>query len=356
MQQLQDTIEKMLSRELKLGGRASFNYNALEQVQKKGMVIDGFRAELHFNPARVASVMAKVDEKTLRERKCFLCPSGLEQMQQSHLWKCSGDTEYFLRVNPFPIFERHFTISTAVHCRQEMAGHYRDMLEFATLLPDYDIFYNGPKCGASAPDHMHFQACPKDSLPAQKASDEAMDPVVEENGCQEKQYSGTSFLSPIVPGIYRINKYVRGAYLLLSSTCDRMEKLFSLLMEARSFAGYGRHTEFTASRIYWEGDRKIEDEWEPRMNILTWRSSFNAEYRTIVYFREESRPACFFDENPEKRILISPASVEMSGIAIVSSEDSFDKLNAGILADVIKEVSLAPEKCGQMELFLKMNG
>ena len=128
-----------------------------------------------------------------------------------------------------------------------------------------------------------------------------------------------------------------------------MEKLFSVLMQARAFAGNGRRTEMPANRVCWEGNRRIEDEWEPRMNILSWRSRTSGEFRTIVFFREESRPECFFEEDPAKRIRISPASVEMSGIAIVSSADSFEKLDAGILAKIIKEVSLTPEKCVSIE-------
>ncbi len=349
MQQLQNDIEKMLSRELELGGRASLNYKALPGVRKKDMTWNGFPARLFFNPARVASVMAKVDKQTLLHRQCFLCPEGLEAMQQSYLWKCSGDTAYFLRVNPFPIFERHFTISTAVHTRQEIAGHYAHMLEFSSLLHDYDIFYNGPMCGASAPDHMHFQACPKGSLPMQVEVDATLE--------KECGPESSDFLRLVTEGIWRVCRYAGSAYLLCGSSIERMQTLFDALMEARRSADALCHTNgdsnlsLISRREAWEGKRDLDDEWEPRMNILSW--SENGEYRTVVFFRSESRPACFFEEDPVKRILISPASVEMSGIAVVSSEESFERLSARKLNDVISEVSLSQAQCRTIEAKLR---
>ena len=128
---LAQQMDEMFSRELALGGRASVNYAALDQVEHRAMPVDGIDAVLFFNPARVRSVMAKVDEESLRNRPCFLCPEGIGPEQLTLDWQAPDGNSYWIRVNPFPIFHRHFTISIARHERQQMAGHYADMLALA---------------------------------------------------------------------------------------------------------------------------------------------------------------------------------------------------------------------------------
>ena len=155
----------MFSRELELRGRAFVNYGALKEVEVKDMTIDGFPAKLFFNPARVRSVMADVSPEALKKRACFLCPDGLEPLQLTTVWDSPTGQTYFIRVNPFPIFNHHFTISSAIHERQTFAPHMESMLHLAQAMPEMSIFYNGPMCGASAPDHMHFQAVPRHSIP-----------------------------------------------------------------------------------------------------------------------------------------------------------------------------------------------
>ena len=158
-------INEMFSRELASHGRAFVNYQALSGVEVKDMTIDGFPAKLFFNPARVRSVMADVSPEALQKRACFLCPDGVEEHQLTHNWDSPTGHTYYIRVNPFPIFSPHFTVSSSVHERQELLPHLESMLHLAKELPEMTIFYNGPMCGASAPDHMHFQAVPRHSLP-----------------------------------------------------------------------------------------------------------------------------------------------------------------------------------------------
>ena len=153
-------ITEMFSRELELRGRAFVNYGALDQVEVKDMTIDGFPAKLFFNPARVRSVMADVSPEALQKRACFLCPDGLEPLQLTTVWNSPAGQTYFIRVNPFPIFNHHFTISSAIHERQTFAPHMESMLHLAQAMPEMSIFYNGPMCGASAPDHMPSKLYP----------------------------------------------------------------------------------------------------------------------------------------------------------------------------------------------------
>lgn len=276
----------MFDLELSLGGRAAKQYALLSEIKRKDLPIDGLDSYLIFNPGRVRSVMADVSPDALAVRKCFLCPDGIEDQQQTFVWN-----HYHIRVNPFPIFHHHFTISSDKHEPQRIAGHYDDMLRLAAELPEYAIFYNGPRCGASAPDHMHFQAVPIDELPLQRWCDEHI--------------AHTGQLS-----IARPDVYCPSAYLLCAKNADGMDRMREKLMQ--------------------ENGRDI--------NIISWVK--DGYTKSLIIFRSKSRPDCFFAENPEERILISPATVEMAGIAIVASEESFDKLDIDKLRTIIREVSL----------------
>ena len=310
---LAQQMDEMFSRELALGGRASVNYAALDQVEHRAMPVDGIDAVLFFNPARVRSVMAKVDEESLRNRPCFLCPEGIGPEQLTLDWQAPDGNPYWIRVNPFPIFHRHFTISIARHERQQMAGHYADMLALARQAPEYIFFYNGPRCGASAPDHMHFQAVPAGSLPMEQAvrRGDALRFVGKRDGVV----------------ISRLTQYAGGAFVLSSVNEDALTQ--------------------TLYRLISLGEIQTDTEWEPRMNLLTWHGP--GGWTSVVFFRAESRPACFFSEDPAEQILISPGAVEMAGVAVVSSRDSFDKLDAPRLGEIIREVSFDPVKTSIME-------
>ncbi len=310
-------MDEMFSRELGLGGRASVNYAALEKVQHRAMPVDGIDAVLFFNPGRVASVMAQVDEESLKHRPCFLCPAGIGPEQLTLDWQAPAGNDYWIRVNPFPIFDRHFTISVARHTRQEIAGHYADMLALAQQAPEYLFFYNGPMCGASAPDHMHFQAIPAGNLPVERAvrRGDALRLLGKRDGVV----------------LSRLTQFAGGTFVLSSTDRDALTQTFYRLVSLGEIQG--------------------EREWEPRLNLLTWYGP--GGWTTVVFFRAESRPDCFFSEDPAEQILISPGAVEMAGVAVVSSRDSFDKLDALRLGEIIREVSFDETKTAIMEDKLK---
>ena len=306
-------MDAMFARELALGGRASVNYAALEKVARREMPVDGLDAVLFFNPGRVGSVRAQVDEETLRHRPCFLCPEGIGPEQLTLDWTSPYGNGWWIRVNPFPIFRRHFTISINRHARQQIDGHYADMLCLAQQAPEYLFFYNGPMCGASAPDHLHFQAIPAGNLPLERLI---------------RQGDGLRFLGKrdgVV--VSRADRFCGGTFVLSSTDLAAQEKLFYKLISL--------------------GEIQTPSEWEPRMNILTWYGA--GGWTTVVFFRAESRPACFFSEDPSRQILISPGAVEMAGVAIVSSRDSFDRLDAPRLGEIIREVSFDESKTRIME-------
>ena len=300
----------MFSRELASHGRAFVNYQALSQVEVKDMTIDGFPAKLFFNPARVRSVMADVSPEALQKRACFLCPEGVEEHQLTHNWESPTGHTYYIRVNPFPIFSPHFTVSSSVHERQELLPHLEAMLHLAKELPEMTIFYNGPMCGASAPDHMHFQAVPRHSLPIE-------------------DHFSTNYANAILVQEADLQTHLAAVKRVLS---------LGTIPEEASQTG-----SLTAGASHAE-------EYEPRWNIVSWyepASSPNSliasspNFNTIVFFRKESRPMCFFAPEPE-RILFSPATVEMAGIGIVANRESFDRLTPARLRDIILEVADNP--------------
>ena len=305
-----EQITDMFSRELASHGRAFVNYQALSGVEVKDMTIDGFPAKLFFNPARVRSVMADVSPEALQKRACFLCPDGLEEHQLTHNWDSPTGHTYYIRENPFPIFSPHFTVSSSVHERQELLPHLESMLHLAKELPEMTIFYNGPMCGASAPDHMHFQAVPRHSLPIE-------------------DHFSTNYANAVLVQETDLQAHLAA-----------LEKVLSMASIPENASQTGS---LTAGASHAE-------EYEPRWNIISWYEPASSPHRliasspkfhTIVFFRKESRPMCFFAPE-EERILFSPATVEMGGIGIVANRESFDRLTPARLRDIIREVADNP--------------
>lgn len=284
--QLSEEIEQMYALELSLGGRAAKQYALLKEVKRKPMTVDGLACCVTYNPGRVRSVMADVSQAGLAARKCFLCPDGIEDKQQTLLWGA-----YYIRINPYPIFERHLTVSSVQHEPQRLEGHYADMLRLAAELPEYALFYNGPQCGASAPDHMHFQAVPIDALPLQRWSDEHLD--------------ATEAWS-----LQKIGVYCPSAWRMTSASAEEMEAQLWPLLEQ-----HGKD-----------------------VNVISWQKG--GIYRSIVLFRKKWRPSCFDAANLEERIRFSPGTAEMAGIGVVSDEESFARMTAEKLQAIINEVSL----------------
>ncbi|MBO4621302.1 MAG: DUF4922 domain-containing protein [Paludibacteraceae bacterium] len=306
MSPLAAKIESMYDLELTPGGRAAFQYGLLRDVRRKDLPVGDFPAVLFFNPGRVHSVMADVSRETLAHRQCFLCPEGLEDKQQTYIMgrdaDCYGEPfehQYALRVNPFPIFAPHFTLSSAQHEPQQIRGHYEDMLRFTTALPEYTIFYNGARCGASAPDHMHFQAVRTGNLPMQVYVDQHR----------------------------RLPDFCPSARWIHADSIEEMSRQFFALVDEFALK--------TQPPTYPQALPPRPDAAD--FNIISW---WSGQYNTIVLFRRQSRPACFFAEREEERILISPGAVEMCGVAIVSNEASFERLTADKLYEIINEVSI----------------
>ncbi|MPM06932.1 hypothetical protein SDC9_53235 [bioreactor metagenome] len=285
---------------------ANQNYEALNRVKVKDFDLGGAVVSVQFNPERMRSSAAKVDTKSIQERKCFLCPANLPPEQRG----IPFGRNYQILVNPFPIFPVHLTIPDMDHVDQLILGRFGDMLELAKTLDDFVVFYNGPKCGASAPDHIHFQAGNKDFLPLEKEvlSAKKRDLVV----------STDELLCFTLPD------YHRSVIVIESANRNEIEKLFK--------------------SIY--GALEIKDgEKEPMLNIVTWFEQ--DKWIVCVFPREVHRPACFFAEGDDN-ILISPASVDLSGVCVLPQEKDFDKIRAEDIKTVFSEICISKEKLNEI--------
>lgn len=285
------------------------NYEALSKVRIKELPLGGIGYKVQFNPARIVSSAAKVDKASLTARKCFLCAENRPSEQTGIAF---GD-QYTILINPFPIFPRHLTIPVNDHTPQRILPRFGDMLRLAAALPDFTIFYNGPKCGASAPDHAHFQAGNRGFMPLESAWADYRTEVC----------------------------HVVGAtlYHIALAPCPALAIVATEEAAARSI--------FEA---YYHAMKLRPGEEEPMMNILCWKE---AEAWTILLFpRKKHRPACYSAEG-EANILLSPASVDMGGVFITPLEKDFEKITSSDIEQILNEVCLSVDELLELERQIK---
>ena len=299
---LNKEVKTLLHEQLAEWDLAKGNYDALNSVQAKDFDFNGFSIRVQFNPARIVSSSAKVDAKTIQERKCFLCPANLPPVQRG----VPFGKDYQILVNPFPIFPEHFTIPTFNHEDQLILNRFEDMLDLAEAIDEFSVFYNGPKCGASAPDHIHFQAGNKGFLLIEKDVKTVPKKIISENDELK---------------IYSLENYLRNVVVIESKNKKAVVDAFN---------------ELYAKLEIKDGER------EPMLNIVAWFDasttlSDQGTYICCVFPRAVHRPKCFFAEGDEN-ILISPASVDMGGVFITPQEKDFVKITAKDIEAILREV------------------
>jgi len=273
---------------------------SLDQVTVKQLDCTGFRAFLQWNPKRIVSTGAKVDTKTIQKRRCFLCVDNLPDAQQGIAY---GD-DYIILCNPAPIFRQHFTIPHIRHVPQLLEPNVGMMIRLAQdLSRSLTVFYNGPQCGASAPDHMHFQASPFRGIPVERD--------IDLGHLELKQYA-TEGVRVGVPAAYG-----REIVVLRSNDAPLMEDAIRRLM--------------VAMRI------ELKTEGEPLVNVIC--SHGDEGFRTIFFLRRSHRPSHYFREGDEQ-ILISPAAVDIGGLVVTPHERDFNRVDAPTLEAIYREVSL----------------
>ena len=291
-------LQRFFNRQIETWEATRERYAALNHVQTRELVLGSFSMQVQWNPARMVSTGAKMDARTLAQRPCFLC----EQNRPKEQCKKALGQQYELLVNPFPILPHHFTIPSLKHQPQRIRENYGQIHRLLADYPELMVFYNGPHCGASAPDHLHFQAGTSGILPLQKAW---------------KRLSGS--LSTIVSlneneDISLIDDYPATALLIRSRSSYGDEQLFRRLYEALPPA-----------------------DPEPMMNIVAWRQG--DDFLTVVFPRAKHRPDCYYREG-SAQYLISPGALDMAGLIITPRQEDFGRLTPEVLQAVLHEMSL----------------
>lgn len=293
------------------------NYNALEKIQTKSFWFDGFKLNVQFNPERIKSTTAKIDDDSVKSRKCFLCIENLPAEQKGIL----PLNDFILLCNPYPILPQHFTLSSVKHSPQQISESFSDLLELTRLLsPNYSLIYNGPACGASAPDHLHFQAGTNNFIPIENDIQQLKNDFG--RIIQEQESITTSFIDD---GLRRI-------IFIESGDKKNIEKSFRLIYD-----------------IY---KKQSGIMLEPMMNIVV---KFEPEFgwSVIIFLRNKHRPECFYKNDPEK-ILISPAAIDLGGIVVAPREEDYSNIDENLLLRIFKEVSLDQKKFFTLEEKVKI--
>ena len=306
---IQNQVNELFDQQLSVWEMARNNFEGLKTVQIREFDFDGFAVKVQFNPARMVSSGAKVDAKTIAERKCFLCAANRPEVQRGIEWR-----DYDILINPFPIFTRHLTIPRREHVDQRLVPYISDMFDLARELTDFVVFYNGPKCGASAPDHMHFQAGNADFLP------------LVGDYFNLKQVGRTELVETAdTAETYLMKDYLRIVYCIESADADALKVAFMKLYNS------------------WVKEEGVE----PMMNVvcLYKESTVNGQQSTegkwylFIIPRGAFRPWQYTAEG-DKQLLVSPATVEVSGLFITPVKEHFERITKEDVVDILTQCTI----------------
>ena len=290
---------------------------SLETVKSKSFQFDGFKINAQFNTGRITSTSAKVDAKSISERKCFLCIANLPAEQKGILYK----DKYIILCNPFPIFPTHFTLTNKEHQPQTIINAFPDMLDLSKDISKYySVIYNGPRCGASAPDHLHFQAGNKYFMP------------IDDEFHQIKNEYGEEIFEDYRLSIYAIDDDLRKFISIESLDKKNVIDAFNKFYKAYS--------------------NILNEEQEPMLNLVSLYEE-QSGWRVIVFLRAKHRPAVFFAEGDDK-MLVSPAAIDLGGVCVFPREDDFNRISKEMITDIFKEVFVSEAILKKLSNILKL--
>lgn len=296
-------VRRFFARQMETWPEARRRYRELRGARTRELPCGAFTLVAQYNPARIVSTGASIAKNDIAARPCFLCEANRPGLQI----KRTIDDDFELLVNPFPILPMHFTIPARTHRPQLIGCCYGEIYAILDKYPDMMVFYNGPKCGASAPDHAHFQAGTSGVLPLQRDWQRLcrnLSPVIAEDD---------------TTGIYMVTDYPCTAFLVRSGTAEAGTRLFNKLYSALPMGA---------------------DDTEPMMNIVSWRS--DDEYMSVVFPRRKHRPECYSAEG-DARFMVSPGALDMAGLIITPQADDFDRLTPDIAIGILREVAMTGE-------------
>ena len=301
-------LQRFFNRQLEKWDDARNRYHELRNVRTRELAMGASSIQVQWNPARMVSTGASIDKKAIAERPCFLCEANRPKEQT----KKSVDSHFDLLVNPYPILPTHFTIPSVKHEPQRIRDIYGEIHKLLDEYPELMVFYNGPKCGASAPDHAHLQAGTSGRLPLQMSWQRLsrnLTPLISLNDDES---------------ISLIDEYPCPALLIRSHTPYGDEQLFLRLYDALPMQ---------------------DDDAEPMMNIVSWRC--DDEYLSVVFPRGKHRPDCYYAQGNDQYI-ISPGALDMAGLIITPRQEDFERLTPEKALSILNEVSLPKEQLQQV--------
>ncbi len=302
-----DQISKFIKDQLSVWPMAAANFRALKSMRVRTVEVGGLVSKIQFNPCRITSSTAKVDAETIAARACFLCEEN-RPPEQFHLrFEGRKGRLYNIQVNPFPIFPGHLVIARSEHLPQAIWHHLPDMLDFACKYQSYTVYYNGPMAGASAPDHLHFQAVPRWSLPLETAVDAFLDAP------------GAPLSKVRDATMYHYRKFTHGVWCIKAGTTKSLAKQFYQFLDCCPVADPGL---------------------EPRFNLYAWYKKELKEYRVMVVLRTELRSHHFYTDGPD-HLTIGPGAAEMAGVFVAPEESDFEKATPAQLEEMLAEVSVS---------------
>lgn len=308
---MDNQIDKFVKDQLSVWPLAAENYRSLKKAGSKVLSIGGLPVTVQLNPCRRISSEASLDKESINRRPCFLCPENRPAEQTNIEFEGRKGRRYRVTLNPYPIFPSHLVISSFEHTPQSIWHRYQDLLDFVRENNEYLGFYNGPESGASAPDHMHFQACPQGLTPLQNRVDELLAAGDDKT---------LDYLTNVKEArLFHLNEYARGVFVLCGATAKSTAKLFYRLLDCAPVP---------------------DGSSEPKMNIIAW--CHEGEYRTAVIFRERHRPHNYSSSGAD-HLAMSPGCADLAGVYVTTREEDFDKLDAGLLSQVVREVAASEE-------------
>ena len=303
----ENKLHKFVGDQLSRWPLACDNFRALKNVQVREIEVGGLKVKLQFNPARMVSSAAKLSKEDIAKRKCFLCREHRSSEQIMMKFEGRKGKKYHILINPYPIFPDHLVIAKARHTDQSIWHRYIDMLDLARKYSDFSFFYNGPSCGASAPDHHHFQGTPKGLMPLENDVDAKLDQLKEIASVQDAR-------------LYHYDTFTNGIFVIRAETAKSAAKMFYRLLDCAELQ---------------EGDN------EPRINLFSYYR--DGEFRSIVVFRRCHRSHHFFSDGPD-HLTMSPGCADMAGVFIVPVEEEFHKITPELLSEMLSEVTISKEE------------
>lgn len=317
-------LGKFINDQLSQWPLACDNTRALKTVQVKRMNIGGLDVSIQFNPSRIVSTSADVSEPSIRERRCFLCRENRPPEQISMKFEGRKSKKYDVLLNPYPIFPGHLVIASDRHVAQSIYKRFVDMLDLAKAFVTHTIFYNGPRCGASAPDHFHFQAAERGNMPLERDVDSMLDSVKDTAGEEirfcESSGCALDYLTAVQDAeLFHYRKFVLGIFVMRAATAKSAAKMFYRLLDCVPVS---------------------DTDNEPMFNLMTWCSG--GEFRTVVIFRNAHRPHNYFSDGDD-RLMVSPGCADMAGVVITPVREDFEKISPEMLAGIYGEVSMSEE-------------